>query len=524
MKQWHQQGEALLTFENARSFLNAAGLVLFSPRPQIAAPAPSFVEAALGGHNPSPSLAEQVQARELLARLVAEGLAVPLNLLGVGSVLGPAGDTPDFIVSSQVFSYIFTLRGDKGWKQPPQPNGPVRFSNLAIAAHEVLGRRGALTSSDLARELGKEVTETAVLRALGELWTHLRALPLPQLDGQPTLWELSTARFLRQVKAGANAGLPTALSTLIALYLGQAILASEEEVESFLSPLAARSRIRDVVHALIAARELETLAIEGRTSLYIADGLPASLTEPVASEVSQSVLPPGAEKMDKPAAEPSKSSAEEVDSENPVAGGPARIRKFAPVRRPGGNQLAKARPAKGVGRPQRSAPFSDRPKFRPRPQGDSSDRPRFKPRAPRDFRPRENDREGARPAFKRPFIKRDRSDSQNTDRRTFQRKESGPRSGRPTDGAPGFNRGRKSFGSAGDAAPRRFDKRSPQRHNDSARPKSGERRFGGAAGSSKSGKPFESRERKPKFGGKNKPFEKRPPARKPRTPRSEPEE
>ena len=34
-KLWHQQGEALLTLENLRSWINAAGLVLFKPRPQI---------------------------------------------------------------------------------------------------------------------------------------------------------------------------------------------------------------------------------------------------------------------------------------------------------------------------------------------------------------------------------------------------------------------------------------------------------------------------------------------------------
>ena len=29
LKQWHQQGEALLTMENLRAWINAAGLVLF---------------------------------------------------------------------------------------------------------------------------------------------------------------------------------------------------------------------------------------------------------------------------------------------------------------------------------------------------------------------------------------------------------------------------------------------------------------------------------------------------------------
>ena len=72
-----------------------------------------------------------------------------------------------------------------------------------------------------------------MLRALGELWTQLRVLPLPQPDGHATIWELSGTRFTKQIKAGANAGQPSALSALISLYLGQAVVASEDEIESF---------------------------------------------------------------------------------------------------------------------------------------------------------------------------------------------------------------------------------------------------------------------------------------------------
>ena len=49
LQQWHQNGEALLTFENTRSWINAAGIALYAPRAaQLPSPAPSLVEAALG--------------------------------------------------------------------------------------------------------------------------------------------------------------------------------------------------------------------------------------------------------------------------------------------------------------------------------------------------------------------------------------------------------------------------------------------------------------------------------------------
>lgn len=270
LSQWHQNGEALLTFENLRSWINAAGLVLFTPRSsQLPAPAPSLVEAVLGAPTPEPALADTEQARTLLARLISEGIAVPLNLLGT------PGETPDFVVSAPVFSYIFTLRGDKAWKQAPATSGAIKVSPLAAATYEVLTKHAALSAYDLATQLGKEVTESAVLRSLNELWTHLRVIPVGQPDGAATLWELTSARFTKHIKAGANAGQPSALSALISLYLGSAMLATEEEIETFLSPLAARSRIRDVVHALMGARELETLALEGKTVLHVSGSLPA---------------------------------------------------------------------------------------------------------------------------------------------------------------------------------------------------------------------------------------------------------
>ena len=339
LRQWHQQGEALLTMENLRSWTNAAGLVLFVPRPQIVAPAPSLVEAVLGGPTATPTIEQTAEARSLLARLVGEGLAVPLNLLGAGAGTvhaGAPGDTPDFVASTAVFSYVFTLRGDKAWKQPPATSGAFKVSPLALATHEALSRRGPLSAYDLSTEVGKEVTEAAVLRALAELWTHLRVLPLAQPDGAATLWELTSARFTKQMKAGANAGQPSALSALISLYLGQAVVASEDEIESFLAPLASRSRIRDVVHALLSARQLDTVAVEGRTMLHVAGELPEFLA-PEAAVVEGLVQAADVVEGE---------SAVEADAASAKGEDAPRITKFIPKpRKIGTGYLAKAKPS-----------------------------------------------------------------------------------------------------------------------------------------------------------------------------------
>ncbi|MGA7159074.1 MAG: hypothetical protein WBY53_19670 [Acidobacteriaceae bacterium] len=268
---WKQTGEPLLTLDAARDFVNEYGLVLFAPRAQqLPAPAPSLVEATLGAANAAPSLKETEVARGLVARLVGEGLALPLNLMGV------PGDTPDFVVSAQVFSYIFTMRGDKAWKQAPSTSGAVKVSPLGLRVYEVLTERGAMTAPELAQELGREVTEAAIVRSLNELWSQLRVLPLLSQGDGTTLWELTTRRFTKAIKSGANAGQPTALSALVSLYLAQAFAATEEEIATFLSPLTARSRVREVLHALVGARQLETVVLEGKTLLHIPGGLPVA--------------------------------------------------------------------------------------------------------------------------------------------------------------------------------------------------------------------------------------------------------
>jgi hypothetical protein len=271
-KAWHQDGDALLTLETARDWINACGLVLFAPRAaQLPAPAPSLVEATLGSANAAPTLAETGAARSLVSRLVGEGLALPLNLLSV------PGDSPDFVVSAQVFSYIFTMRGDKAWKLAPSTSGAMRVSPLGLRVFEVLTERGPMSAAELALELGREVTEAAILRSLSELWSQLRVLPLLSQGDGSTLWELISRRFTKAIKAGANAGLPKALSAVISLYLAQVFAATEEEITTFLSPLTARSRVREVLHALIGARQLETVVIEGKTLLHIPGGLPATV-------------------------------------------------------------------------------------------------------------------------------------------------------------------------------------------------------------------------------------------------------
>ncbi|HEY2038975.1 MAG TPA: hypothetical protein VGG95_04880 [Edaphobacter sp.] len=417
---WHHDAQPLLTLDQLREWINTSGLVLFTPRPQFAVPAPSFVEAILGEPTPAPTIAQLEQPRILLARLVAEGAVIPLHLFG--SPTGAGSETPDFLAAPSVLPYLFTLRGDKAWKQPPVTSGATKVSPLALASYNLLTSKGRLTASELATELGKEVTETAALRALTELWDHLRVLPVPQADGTATLWELTTSRYTKQIKSGANAGLPTALSALVSLYLRQSILPSEEDIELFLSPLAARSRIRDVVRALIAARQIEPLVLSGKNHLYIADELPvfAPLPEPVPGEADE--------------------AAAATDLEASAAPSTERIAKFTPSSRKPFEKRESRGPRSVTGRDTNRRPSKPREGF------DRERRPfdRKGPPSDRERRPfRRDDSRSAsspRPDFSRPWDEEKRDRPARPPRREFSerpfRKDS-------AEGRPSFDRSAK---------------------------------------------------------------------------------
>lgn len=492
---WHQNAKPILTINMLRDWLNASGLVLYTARAQqLPAPAPSFVETILGAPNAAPTLAETEEPRSLLTRLIADSGAVPLNLLGSPS--GSGTETPDFIVSPLAFPYIFTLRGDKAWKQPPSTSGASKVSPLALATYNLLAERITMSAYDLATQLGKEVTETAVLRALTELWSHLRVIPVPQPDGAATLWELTTTRFTKQIKAGANAGQPTALSALISLYLGQAIVASEEEIETFLSPVAARSRIRDVVHALMAARQLETIVIEGKTLLHVNGELPdfLAIAQPAPEETETIAVEEAGEsdsRIRKFVPKPRKTGAGYANKPHSPETSDRERRPFNRGSKPGFDKPWEEEKAARLAASRRPATVRDEDESGSSESRPYSRKPGFDREAKRPF--------GAKPAYgdkprfdrdRRPSFRRDGENEGRPPRRGFGDKPSFAGAGR-REGFSGrsFDRGegrppRREFGDS--RPPRREFTPRPAGDNESRPPR---RNFGG----------------KPSFGGPRKP-------------------
>jgi 23S rRNA pseudouridine2605 synthase len=286
-----QNGLGAQTLEDARTWLEETGLCLFLPRKQFSSfVAPSFVEAVAGERNQAPSAKIVSLAEELLVRLESDGVAVRLNLLG------QPGDQPDFVVAGWVLPYVYALRGDRDWRRSPQLTGSRQVSPLAIQAYKLL-ERGELTIGQLKHQLGREVTESAVLRAITELWQQLRIIPIISTPGKPAQWQLLRTRFQKAIAEGASTSQVTAISVLSSIYLQAVIAATMEEVELFLAPLTARSKVREVLRGLLATRQVHTISLGHAPHFYVAGTLPefaaaptiyASATTPASSHFLRS--------------------------------------------------------------------------------------------------------------------------------------------------------------------------------------------------------------------------------------------
>jgi 23S rRNA pseudouridine2605 synthase len=285
---WRQQKNPLLTLDDAAGWLEQHPLCLYLPRrAQLPAPAPSFVEAVLGTSAATPGTDAIAPAQALLTRLIDSGAVVALNLFGA------VGEQPDFLVGRQALPYVLCLRADADWKHAPEKSSGHKVSPLVLELWKALdkdGKDGGLTALEARELLGRELTEAAVLRGLGELWQALRIAPVLQEAGQPARWELLRVKHRDALATAGSTGQVTALSLLVSIYLQSVYAATSEEIEIFLSPLASRSRVREAVRGLSATRQIQSLSMDAQTYYFLEGGLP-EFAESAVSSPAEILLP-----------------------------------------------------------------------------------------------------------------------------------------------------------------------------------------------------------------------------------------
>lgn len=261
-------GHGTVTLEDARTWIEETGLCLFLPRKQFSSSvAPSFVEAVAGQRNSNPDPKHIALAEELLVRLETDGVAVRLNLLG------QPGEHPDFVVAAWVLPYVYALRGDRDWRRTPQLTGSRQVSQLAVQTYKLL-EAGDASIPSLKHTLGREVSEAAVLRAITELWQQLRIIPVIAAPGSTPKWQLLRVRYQKAIAEGASTSQVTAISVLASIYLQAVIAGTMEDVEMFLAPLTARSKVREVLRGLVATRQVHTISLGHAPHFYVAGTLP----------------------------------------------------------------------------------------------------------------------------------------------------------------------------------------------------------------------------------------------------------
>ena len=283
---WRQQKNPLLTLDDATQWLEQHPLCLYLPRrAQLPAPAPSFVEAVLGTPSATPGAEAISAAHALVARLVASGTVVALNLFGT------VGEQPDFLVARKALPYVLCLRADADWKHAPEKSSGHKVSPLVLELWKALNDKdGSLSAAEARETLGRELTEAAVLRGLSELWQGLRIAPVFPETGQPARWELLRVRHRDALATAGSTGQVTALSLLVSIYLQSVYAATSEQIEIFLSPLASRSRVREAVRGLSATRQIQSLSMDAQTYYFLEGGLP-EFAESAAAGPAQILLP-----------------------------------------------------------------------------------------------------------------------------------------------------------------------------------------------------------------------------------------
>lgn len=258
---WRVDGNAVRTIEDARAFLEDVGFCLIYPlRPPL--PLPTWIGAYVGSDERLPGARQAFsdpragEAEELMLRLLREKSAFESNLLGESNIL----------VAASLFPYFYALVAAQEKKGTAKGE---KLSPLANDTYKVIQAKGPLAKQQLRALLKGDLSTSALDRALAELWSRLRITRVGHLPDEGAVWDTFARWAPKQVKEGAALSTAEALSAMLSKYLDAAIAADQPEIEDVLSHFAPRSRIKESVNALLAARELSFLHLGNRNLIQI---------------------------------------------------------------------------------------------------------------------------------------------------------------------------------------------------------------------------------------------------------------
>lgn len=264
-RKWCLDGRAVRTLDAAQEFIESVGLCLMYPlRPPVLLP--TFIGAWVGTDDRLPMWQHAFadprakQASDLMVRLLREKLAYEANLFDENS---------NFLLAASLFPYFYALAGERNPKQAPKAGARSGYSQLAQDAFAVIHREGPISKHKLREKLGGDLSLPALDRSLGELWSKLRITRVDYSPEEGASWDVLYRWAPEAVREGIGLSLGVALSALLSKYLDCVVAAEPVEVESFFSHIVPRSRIKEAINTLLAARELSFLHVGNRSLIQV---------------------------------------------------------------------------------------------------------------------------------------------------------------------------------------------------------------------------------------------------------------
>ena len=264
-EKWHLNGRAVRSLDDARAFIESVGFCMLYPLRQPVL-APTFIGAWAGSDERLPTWQHAFsdpraqEATDLMVRLLRERDAYEANQFDENNA---------FLVAGSIFPYFYALVGERNPKQAPKPGPRSAYSQLACDAFELIRRAGPISMQKMREDLGGSISLVALGHALGELWSRLRITRVDYKPDEGAFWDVLYRWSPDAVREGVGLSVAEALSALISKYLDCVIAADQGEIEAFFGNLVPRSRVKEAINALLAARELDFIRVGKRSLIQI---------------------------------------------------------------------------------------------------------------------------------------------------------------------------------------------------------------------------------------------------------------
>ena len=281
-QKWRLDGQAVRTLDEARSFLESVGFCLMFPlRPPVLVP--TFVGACVGADDHLPTWqhafadSRAKDATELMVRSLRDKITYEAPLFDENNA---------FLLAASVFPFFYALVGERNPKLAPVASTRSGYSQLACDAFQIIRHRGPISKTKLGELLAGGLSVAGLDRALAELWAKLRITRVDYTEAEGSVWD-ELSRWAPDVVAeGVGLSVPAALSALLSKYLDCVVAAEQMDVETFFSNFVPKSRVKEAINALLAARELSFTHVGNKSLLQVTPPRQAFIPRPRPQRVS----------------------------------------------------------------------------------------------------------------------------------------------------------------------------------------------------------------------------------------------